>query len=72
MAKKKTTKNSNNVQVKVETPDISTEDALLSLKDEIIDEAIKIEEGRTTTVFPLVKLAAQYKELRDTTSISAQ
>lgn len=45
------------------TPDIDSDEAITQLVNEIVDEAIKIEEGRTQTVFPLCKLAKQYKEL---------
>lgn len=47
-------------------PDLSMVDAKKGLITEILDECIKIEEGKIQTVFPLVKLTRQYKELINT------
>ena len=45
-------------------PDVTPEKAVKEVVDDILKECIKIEEGQTNTVYPLVRLVQQYKELR--------
>lgn len=46
------------------SPDLTSDQAKSSLVEEILQECIKLEEGRIRTVFPLCKLVGQYKELQ--------
>ena len=52
------------VEQKVAKPDVTVNDAVIELKNDIINEAIKIQEGKVRSVYPLVKLVDELKELR--------